>query len=59
MLDILTPKQRHYCMSSVRNRVGSSQGALGLEACYRVRSILSGKPDIIIPEARLAVFIDG
>lgn len=51
-------------MSAVRNRGGAAELAIrrrlwanGLR--YRVRSRLHGRPDLVFPGARLAIFIDG
>ncbi len=65
MVDNLTPRQRSYCMSRIKGK------DTGLEVCLRselhkrglrfrkhVRD-LPGKPDIVFPRARVAVFIDG
>jgi len=62
--DVLTPEQRSYCMSRVRDKNTTPELRLrkALWACglrYRLRSKLPGKPDIIFPKARLAVFVDG
>ena len=62
--DVLTKEQRSYCMS--RNK-GSDTGpeltlrkalwAGGLK--YRLKNQLTGKPDIVYPRARVAIFVDG
>lgn len=63
--DVLTPKQRSYCMSQVKSKdtkieliVRSALFAKG----YRFRkhvSALPGKPDIVFVKQNVAVFIDG
>jgi DNA mismatch endonuclease, patch repair protein len=65
MADNLTPEQRSYCMSRVRGR------DTGLERLVREKlhrrgfrfrkhvKELPGRPDIVFPTERVAVFIDG
>ena len=65
MSDSLTRRQRSYCMSRVKGKdtglervVRSALHRRG----YRFRkhtSRLPGKPDIVFPSARVAVFVDG
>lgn len=65
MPDKLTPKQRSYCMSRVKGKdtglekiVRSELQKRGLR--FRKHpSGLPGKPDIIFPKEKIAVFIDG
>jgi DNA mismatch endonuclease (patch repair protein) len=64
MIDTLTTEQRQCCMSSVRNKNTDLEIKLrralwkaGLR--YRVNSKLPGKPDIVFPKKKLAIFIDG
>jgi len=64
MADTLTPEQRRRCMSNVRNQNTGLEMKLrralwktGLR--YRVNSKLPGKPDIVFPKRKLAVFVDG
>lgn len=64
MTDVLTPAQRSRCMSRVKSedtkpelRLRSALWAAGLR--YRLRYKLPGKPDVVFPSARLAVFVDG
>lgn len=62
--DVLTKEQRSYCMS--KNK-GSDTGpelllrkalwAAGLR--YRLKNKLPGRPDIVYPGARIAIFVDG
>lgn len=65
MADNLTKEQRSYCMSRVRGkdtslekRVRSELHARG----YRFRKhvgALPGKPDVVFPAEKVAIFIDG
>ncbi len=65
MTDVLTPAQRKLNMSRIRGKDTSpemkirkllfSKGIRG----YRITSKLPGKPDIVFPRKRVAVFIDG
>ncbi len=64
MIDTLTIEQRRRCMSSVRNKNTGLEIKLrralwkaGLR--YRVNFKLPGKPDIVFPKRKLAIFIDG
>ena len=65
MPDKLTPKQRSYCMSRVKGKDTSLEKVVrsGLQKRgLRFRkhpSGLPGKPDIIFPKEKIAVFIDG
>jgi DNA mismatch endonuclease (patch repair protein) len=61
--DVLTPEQRSFCMSRVRSRdtrpelrLRRALWAAGLR--YRLRSRLPGKPDLVFPSKRVAVFMD-
>jgi DNA mismatch endonuclease (patch repair protein) len=65
MADNLTPQQRSYCMSRVKGRdtglerlVRSELHKRGLRFRKHVKE-LPGRPDIVFPSARVAVFIDG
>lgn len=65
MPDNLTPKQRSYCMSrvkckdtSIEKSVRSELHRRGLRFRKHVTH-LPGKPDIVFPSAKLAVFLDG
>jgi DNA mismatch endonuclease (patch repair protein) len=62
--DVLNPEQRSYCMS--RNRGSDTGPELILRKAlwaqnlrYRLQSKLIGKPDIVYPGSRLAIFVDG
>ena len=64
MADVLTPEQRHKNMSRIRGRDTRPELCLrralwraGLR--YRLNAKLLGKPDLVFPRARLAVFLDG
>ena len=65
MVDNLTPEQRRYAMSRVRTKdtdiemaIRSALHRRGLRFRKHV-SKLAGKPDIVFPTAKVAVFIDG
>lgn len=65
MADKLTPEQRSYCMSRVKNRdtdierlVHSGLHNLGFRFRKHVKA-LPGTPDIVFPKSKVAVFIDG
>lgn len=65
MVDVLTREQRSFNMSRIR---GSDTGpevllrkwlfSKGLRG-YRVKAKVFGKPDIVFPKYRVAVFVDG
>jgi DNA mismatch endonuclease (patch repair protein) len=62
--DVLTPAQRSHCMSRIRGRdtkpellLRKTLWAMGLR--YRVRSKVPGRPDILFPRWKVAVFVDG
>jgi T/G mismatch-specific endonuclease (EC 3.1.-.-) len=65
MTDVLTPEQRKYNMSRIRakdtvpetilRKFLSDNGIQNFETGYH----LKGKPDIILAEYRIAIFIDG
>lgn len=64
MVDVLSQKQRSYCMSRIRSKNTSPEVMLrkcifrmGLR--YRVKTSLIGKPDIVFTKKRVVVFIDG
>lgn len=65
MADNLTPEQRSYCMSRVKGKdtgleriVRSELHKRGLRFRKHVKE-LPGKPDIVFPRAKVAVYIDG
>lgn len=64
MADVLTPHQRSKCMSRVRSKHTRPELELrkalwhrGLR--YRLHANIPGKPDIVFPQSRLAIFVDG
>jgi DNA mismatch endonuclease, patch repair protein len=65
MPDNLTPGQRSYCMSRVKGKYTSLEkkvfGALKKNGIAFVRhsKSLPGKPDIVLPKNKVAIFIDG
>lgn len=64
MSDVLTSKQRSYCMSQIRDKDTKPEIILrkalwGLGYRYRINYKLTGKPDIVFPGKHIAVFVDG
>ena len=65
MPDNLTKEQRSYCMSQVKGKDTSLERRVRTELHqrgYRFRkhvTTLPGKPDIVFPKQRVAVFVDG
>jgi len=64
MADVLTPAQRRYCMSRIRGKDTKPELVLrkllwSAGHRYRLKSRLPGKPDIVFPRSKVAVFIDG
>ena len=65
MTDVLTPKQRHLCMSLVRSSNTKPEVELRHALCergyrYRVNDKrLPGSPDIVLPKYRSVVFVHG
>jgi DNA mismatch endonuclease (patch repair protein) len=64
MTDVMTPEQRSHCMSHIRGRntkpevvIRKRLWAKGLR--YRLHSDLPGRPDIVFPGKKVAVFVDG
>lgn len=62
--DVLTKKQRSYCMSRIRGKdtkpeVQLRKALWRLGYRYRLASKLPGKPDFTLPRYRIAVFVDG
>lgn len=64
MSDVLTKTQRSYCMSRIRGadtqpevRLRKALWRLGLR--YGLSSKLPGKPDLVIPKQKAALFVDG
>ncbi len=64
MVDVMTAPQRSRCMSRIRGRdtkpevaLRSALWRLGLR--FRKKTRLPGRPDIVFPKERVAVFVDG
>ncbi len=62
--DVMTPAQRSRCMSRIRNKNTKPELALRKELWasglrYRIHCSLPGRPDIVFPGKRVAVFVDG
>ena len=62
--DVLTPSQRSYCMSRIKGRdtkpevlLRKALWAIGLR--YRIKSKVTGNPDLVFAGKRVAVFVDG
>lgn len=65
MIDVLTKQQRSYCMSRIQGKdtqpeflLRKAISSAGIKG-YRLHYRLLGKPDIIFPKRKIAVFIDG
>lgn len=64
-MDNLTKAQRHLCMSRIRSRntrpeISVKKVLRALKQKYRSHvNRLPGKPDIVIPKNRIAIFING
>jgi DNA mismatch endonuclease (patch repair protein) len=65
MADNLTPEQRSFCMSRVRGRDTGLEKLVRAELHKRRLKFrtyangLPGKPDVVFPPSKVAVFIDG
>jgi len=64
MADVLTPKQRSYCMSRIRSRwtkqeVRVSNWLKGHKIGHKMHPKIDGNPDIIFKDSKIAVFIHG
>lgn len=65
MVDVHTKEQRSYNMSRIRSKNTvpelTIRKLLFGRGCrnYRVNTKLTGKPDIVFPSAKVAIFIDG
>lgn len=64
MADVLTAEQRSYCMSQIRGRdtkpeisLRKALWAAGLR--YRLNYKLPGRPDIVFPQLKAIIFVDG
>lgn len=65
MADVLTRKQRSYCMSQIKGKdtqpeiiLRKALSSAGLKG-YRLHYKLPGRPDIVFPKKKITVFIDG
>lgn len=63
-MDVLTPDQRSYNMSRIRSVNTQPEIKIfteldKLEKGYKKHYSIPGKPDIVFPEKKIAVFIDG
>ncbi len=65
MTDVLTRRQRSYCMSRIRSKntrpeiiLRKAISKTGIRG-YRLNCGLSGKPDIVFPKRKIVIFIDG
>jgi DNA mismatch endonuclease (patch repair protein) len=64
MGDVLSAAQRSYCMSRIKGRntipeVVLRKALWRLGFRYSLRSKLPGKPDLIFPAHKIALFVDG
>jgi len=65
MTDNLTPRQRKFCMTRVKGKDTSIEKQIRSELhrlgyrFYKHSKSLPGKPDIVFPRKKIAVFIDG
>jgi len=64
MADVLTAEQRSRCMSRIRGRDTGPElrvrsGLWRRALRFRTRTRLPGRPDVVFPTERVAVFIDG
>ena len=64
MADVLTREQRSYCMSQIKGRdtkpevcLRRALWATGLR--YRLNLKIPGRPDLVFPRPKVAVFVDG
>ncbi|MCG8037119.1 MAG: very short patch repair endonuclease [Candidatus Thiodiazotropha taylori] len=63
-MDVLTPEQRSHCMSRIQGKNTKPELTLrkALWAAghrYRLKNRLPGRPDIVFPSKKVAIFIDG
>lgn len=62
--DVLSPAQRKYCMSRIRG-INTTPEVLLRKALwvrrlrYRLRQKIIGRPDLVFPRLKLAIFVDG
>ena len=65
MSDVLTPQQRHHCMSRIRSKATKPEMAVrrwlwahGYRYRLNVKSV-PGRPDIVMRRYRTAIFVNG
>lgn len=64
-MDVLTKKQRSYCMSHIRDKNTGPEISLKRALRknrlfgFRTHCRIAGKPDIYFPKKKIAIFIDG
>ncbi|WP_413587006.1 very short patch repair endonuclease [Bdellovibrio sp. HCB274] len=63
-MDVLTKKQRSYCMSRIRSKHTTPEKAVriilrSLGIKYRINPPIFGKPDIKVVGAKAVIFVDG
>ena len=64
MSDVLSKKQRSYCMSQIQGKNTGPEIVLrkalwNMGYRYRVKNKLPGKPDIVYPSLKIVIFVDG
>jgi len=64
VVDVLNQKQRSYCMSRIQGKNTKPEILLRkalwkTRLRYRLKNKLAGRPDIVFPGRRIAVFVDG
>ena len=62
--DVMTPEQRSRCMSKIRGKNTKPELVLRMALWekglrYRIHYALPGRPDIVFPGKKIAVFVDG
>ncbi len=63
-MDVLTKRQRSYCMSQIRNKNTTAEVIFRKQLWYkgwryRIHSNLPGRPDIVFQRLKVVIFIDG
>ena len=63
-MDVLTPKQRSYCMSKIKGSNTNPELILRKALWkkgyrYRTKSKILGKPDMVFSNPKVAIFVDG
>lgn len=64
MSDVLSKQQRSYCMSRIKGKNTKPELLLrkalwANRLYYRLKNRLPGRPDMVFPGRRLAIFVDG